>query len=79
MRLVIAEKPSVAASLSAVLGAAQKKNGYFEGGNYLVSWCFGHLARMATPDEYDPAYARWCKESLPIVPNPFAYARHEVA
>ena len=43
MKLVIAEKPSVAISLAAVLGANEKKDGYMEGGGYLVSWCVGHL------------------------------------
>lgn len=47
MKLVIAEKPSVAQSLAAVLGANQKKQGYLEGGGWLVSWCVGHLVGLA--------------------------------
>ena len=50
MKLVIAEKPSVAQSLAAVLGANQKKQGYLEGGGWLVSWCVGHLVGLAPAD-----------------------------
>ena len=46
-RLVIAEKPSVAQSIASVLGAGNRKDGYLEGGGYLVSWCFGHLAELS--------------------------------
>ena len=59
MKLVIAEKPSVAMSLSAVLGANEKKDGYLEGGGYLVSWCVGHLLELAQPEAYGEQYARW--------------------
>ena len=52
MKLVIAEKPSVAMSLAAVLGANEKKDGYMEGGGYLVSWCVGHLLELAQPEAY---------------------------
>ena len=52
MKLVIAEKPSVAMSLAAVLGANEKKDGYLEGGGYLVSWCIGHLLELAQPEAY---------------------------
>ena len=67
--LVIAEKPSVALSIAAVLGAAQKKDGYVEGNGWLVSWCFGHLAELADAGTYDPKYAKWHHEDLPIVPE----------
>ena len=50
MKLVIAEKPSVAMSLTAVLGATTKQDGYTEGGGYLVSWCVGHLVELAQPE-----------------------------
>ena len=50
MKLVVAEKPSVAQSLAAVLGAKEKKDGYLEGGGWLVSWCVGHLVELAQPD-----------------------------
>ena len=69
MRLVIAEKPSVAQSLAAVLGAGQRRTGYLEGGGWLVSWCVGHLAELADAAVYDPAYAKWRKEDLPILPE----------
>ncbi len=52
MKLVIAEKPSVAMALAAVLGADEKKDGYLEGGGYLVSWCVGHLLELAQPEAY---------------------------
>ena len=64
MKLVIAEKPSVAMSLAAVLGANEKKDGYMEGGGYLVSWCVGHLLELAQPEAYGEQYARWCYLSL---------------
>lgn len=59
MKLVIAEKPSVAMALAAVLGADEKKDGYLEGGGYLVSWCVGHLLELAQPEAYGEQYARW--------------------
>ena len=55
MKLVITEKPSVAKSISAVLGADKRRDGYFEDENYLVSWCFGHLAELASAEVYDEA------------------------
>ena len=54
MKLVIAEKPSVAKSLAAVLGAVTRKDGYLEGGGWLVSWCLGHLAGLADASVYNP-------------------------
>ena len=54
MKLVIAEKPSVAQSLSAVIGATARKDGYLEGNGWRVSWCVGHLAGLADADSYDP-------------------------
>lgn len=56
MKLVIAEKPSVAMALAAVLGADEKKDGYLEGGGYLVSWCVGHLLELAQPEAYGEQY-----------------------
>lgn len=73
-RLVIAEKPSVAQSLSAVLGAANRKDGYLEGGGYLVSWCFGHLAELSDASAYNPDYAKWRYEDLPILPEKWQYS-----
>ena len=73
MKLVIAEKPSVAMSLAAVLGANEKKDGYLEGGSYLVSWCVGHLLELAQPEAYGEQYAKWRYGDLPILPEEWKY------
>ncbi len=73
MKLVIAEKPSVAMSLAAVLGANEKKDGYLEGGGWLVSWCVGHLLELAPPEAYGEQYARWRYGDLPILPDEWKY------
>lgn len=67
--LVIAEKPSVAQSYAKNLSAYKKQDGYMEGGNCLVSWCLGHLAEYARPEEYDERYAKWQFDDLPIIPE----------
>lgn len=67
--LVIAEKPSVAQSYAKNLSAYKKQNGYMEGENCLVSWCLGHLAEYARPEEYDERYAKWQFDDLPIIPE----------
>ena len=74
MRLVITEKPSVAKSISAVLGANKRQDGYLEGNGYLISWCFGHLAELASADVYDEAYGKWSREQLPIIPDNWQYS-----
>ena len=71
MKLVIAEKPSVAQSLAAVIGATTRKDGYLEGGGWRVSWCVGHLAGLADADAYNPDYAKWRYDDLPILPEPW--------
>ena len=73
MKLVIAEKPSVAMSLAAVLGATERKDGYLEGSGYLVSWCVGHLLELAQPETYKEQYAKWRYEDLPILPENWKY------
>ena len=73
MKLVIAEKPSVALSIAKVLGANAKKDGYVEGNGYKVSWCVGHLIQMANPDAYDSRYTKWNMEDLPIFPKEYKY------
>ena len=73
MKLVIAEKPSVAISIAKVIGANKKKDGYYEGNGYRVSWCVGHLIQMANPDAYDEKYAKWNITDLPIVPKNYKY------
>lgn len=73
MKLVIAEKPSVAISIAKVIGANKKKDGYYEGNGYRVSWCVGHLIQMANPDVYDEKYAKWNITDLPIIPSDYKY------
>ena len=68
-KLVIAEKPSVAQNLAAVIGATVRKDGYLEGNGWRVSWCVGHLAGLADADSYDPKYAKWRYDDLPILPE----------
>ena len=70
---MIAEKPSVAMSLAAVLGATERKDGYLEGSGYLVSWCVGHLLELAQPEAYKEQYAKWRYEDLPILPENWKY------
>ena len=72
-KLVIAEKPSVAISIAKVIGAKNKKDGYYEGNGYKVSWCVGHLIQMANPDAYDEKYAKWKIDDLPIIPKEYKY------
>ncbi|WP_069988297.1 DNA topoisomerase 3 [Massilioclostridium coli] len=73
MKLVIAEKPSVAQSLAAVLGATERKDGYLSGNGWLVSWCVGHLIELAQPESYGEQYAKWRYEDLPILPAVWKY------
>ena len=73
MKLVLAEKPSVAQALSKVLRATKRGDGYLEGNGYVVSWCVGHLVELAPPEAYGEQYKKWCKEDLPIFPEPFQY------
>ena len=72
-KLVIAEKPSVAASIAAALGVKEKKDGYIEGGGYLISWCVGHLVELAEAAAYGEQYKKWSYESLPILPEEWQY------
>lgn len=67
--LVIAEKPSVAQSYAKNLSAYKKQDGYMEGESCLVSWCLGHLAEYARPEEYDERYVKWQFDDLPIIPK----------
>ena len=72
-QLVIAEKPSVARSIAAVIGATEKQNGYWQGGGYLVSWCIGHLVSFAEAGQYDEKYCKWRYEDLPILPQSWQF------
>ena len=71
--LVIAEKPSVAKSIAAVLKATNRKDGYLEGSGFLVSWCVGHLVELADAAAYDERYAKWSLTDLPILPERWKY------
>ena len=74
LRLVIAEKPSVAQTIAAALGVKGKQDGYIEGGGYLISWCVGHLVQLAEAAAYGEQYRKWQLDSLPILPEEWQYA-----
>ena len=71
--MIITEKPSVARTISKVLGATARRDGYLEGGGYLISWCVGHLVELAPPGAYDPRLERWDRADLPILPERWQY------
>ena len=73
MKLVLAEKPSVAQSIAKVLGATKREDGYIEGNGYIVSWCVGHLVELAEPEAYDEKYSKWTYNDLPIFPIDWQY------
>ena len=73
MKLVLAEKPSVAQSIAKVLKADKRCDGYLEGNNYVVSWCVGHLVELAQPENYDVKYTKWKYDDLPIIPTSWLY------
>ena len=73
MKLVIAEKPSVAQSIAKILGATSKKDGYLEGNGYIVSWCVGHLISLASTERYNEQYQKWELSHLPLIPPTFEY------
>lgn len=73
MILVIAEKPSVAQTIAAALGAKKKQDGYIEGNGYLISWCVGHLVQLADAAAYGEQYKKWSYDSLPILPQKWQY------
>ena len=69
MYLVIAEKPSVSRAIAEVIGAQEREDGYLQGTDCMVSWCFGHLAEYVSPDAYDEKFNQWRYEDLPIHPE----------
>ena len=71
MKVCIAEKPSVAREIAVILGANQRHDSYFEGGGYQVTWTFGHLCTLFTPDDYKPHWKRWDLNTLPMLPEKF--------
>ena len=68
MIVCIAEKPSVAGEIAKVLGARSKKDGYYEGNGYQVTWTFGHLCQLKQPDGYYPEWKKWDMGILPMIP-----------
>ncbi len=73
MKLVIAEKPSVALTLAKAIGANTKKDGYCEGNGYIVSWCVGHLIQMSNPDKINSQWKIWSLGNLPMIPKEYKY------
>jgi len=73
MKLVIAEKPSVGKTIAEFLGCGVKCNGYYEGGDYAVTWAIGHLLELCEPGDYDPLLKNWSLDSLPIFPKNYKY------
>lgn len=71
MKVCIAEKPSVAKEIAAVIGATIKRDGYFEGNNYQVTWTFGHLCTLKEPNDYNDQWKRWNLATLPVIPEKF--------
>lgn len=71
MKVCIAEKPSVAREIATILGANQRHDGYFEGNGYQITWTFGHLCTLLTPDDYKPHWKRWDLNTLPMLPEKF--------
>jgi DNA topoisomerase-3 len=71
MKVILAEKPSVARDIARFLGCRSKKNGWLEGNGYQVTWAYGHLVGLKEPDEYDPTFKRWSLAPLPIIPDQF--------
>ena len=69
MKVVLAEKPSVAQSIARIVGATHKKNGFFEGNGWQVTYAFGHLIQLAMPENY--GYNSWSKSNLPMLPKEF--------
>ncbi len=77
MKLVICEKPSVGATIAAALGISKRKDGYFEGGDYIISWCIGHLVTLAEAASYEERYKKWNYSDLPIIPGEFKFSLYK--
>ena len=71
MRLCITEKPSVARDIAQILGAREKHEGYFEGGEWRVTWTFGHLCCLFEPDDYKAEWKKWALSMLPMLPEKY--------
>ena len=75
MKVVLAEKPSVARDLASFLKATSRRDGYFEGSGYQVTWALGHLVELKEPADYDPSLKKWSLHTLPFVPKEFELKR----
>lgn len=73
LKLIIAEKPSVALAIAKALNIKGSRDGYIENGEYIISWCVGHLVAAAFPEEYNEKYSKWNYADLPIIPDNFKY------
>jgi DNA topoisomerase-3 len=71
MKVILTEKPSVARDIARCLNIRNKRDGYFEGNGYQITWAFGHLVELKEPDDYHKEWKRWSLESLPIIPDKF--------
>lgn len=71
MKVILTEKPSVARDIARCLNIRDKRDGYFEGNGYRITWAFGHLVELKEPDDYHKEWKRWSLESLPIIPEKF--------
>lgn len=71
MILCITEKPSVAATIAAILGANERRQGYFEGSGYRITWTYGHLCTLLSPEDYSPSWKSWALSSLPMLPEKY--------
>jgi len=71
VKVCIAEKPSVAREIANIVGASSRKDGYFEGNGYAVTWTFGHFCTLYTPDDYQASWKRWNLDTLPMLPEKF--------
>jgi DNA topoisomerase-3 len=72
MKVILTEKPSVARDIAQSLAVRNRKDGYYEGNGYQITWAFGHLVGLKEPDDYDKAWKRWSLQTLPIIPRQFA-------
>ena len=72
-KLIITEKPSVARQFAAALGVSGNNDGYIENGQWVITWCVGHLIGLSMPEKYDESLAKWTLETLPFLPSKYKY------
>jgi DNA topoisomerase-3 len=73
---ILAEKPSIASAIAAIVGATDRENGFFSGSKYVVTWAYGHLVQLALPEDY--GFSGFVREHLPILPEPFILKPRQV-